>query len=107
MKLGVNIPQSQIDALEARALHLTQEIDRATLESHSREIRARGAQLVDRVLEWVEEIKDVRDIDAEEAVDIMRSFSARLRMAERAVARWPRAKSAQASTRNRRRKHAA
>ena len=93
MKFGVDIPQSQVDAIETRAHRLAVEIDRATLASTDRHIREVGGQVVDRILEWVEEIKELREVGDEEVTERIASFKARLRLAEKAVATWPKPES--------------
>ncbi|MEL6190048.1 MAG: hypothetical protein AAFU79_35940 [Myxococcota bacterium] len=89
MKFGVEIPQSKLDALETRAHRLTVDVDRATSSSSDRSVRETAGQLVDRILEWVEEIKELREVGDEDVMERMRSFEARLSLAEREVARWP------------------
>ncbi len=90
MKLGVDIPLSHIEALENRAHRLASAVDAATLASGKRHIRDAGGQIIDRILEWVDEIKDLREIGDEDIVDRMQSFLSRLRLAEQAVKSWPR-----------------
>lgn len=94
MKFGVDIPQSHLDALESRAQRLTDEVDRATAASTDRRVREVGGQLVDRILEWIEEIKDLLEVGDEDVVERVRSFQARLVLAEKLVSRWPKPKEA-------------
>ena len=104
MKFGVEIPQTQMDTLEARAHRLTVEVDRVTGASSDRGIREVGGQLVDRILEWVEEIKDLREVGDEEVVERINSFKARLSLAETHVAAWPKPRLRREDAKKRRRK---
>lgn len=89
MQFAHQIPQAVIEGLEAKALRLTEEIDRATSLSEKREIRNLGGQLIERIMEWVEEIKDLRQTEDEDIHDVIQSFESRLAMASRMVRDWP------------------
>lgn len=88
MQLGVEIPKASLDAIEARAQRLIEEVEKA-VQHADRRIKTVGGQLVERILEWVEEIKDLREMGDEDAGEVMQSFLTRLRLAERMVSRWP------------------
>ena len=109
MKLGVDIPKSYMNALEARALRLTSVIDAATSQSPDRLIRDSGAQLSDRIVEWVEEIKELLELGDEEVFERIQSFVTRLHIAERKIQSWPLPKDSQKRIRasRRRRTHTA
>ncbi len=88
MKLGATVPRSTIAALERRATKLAALIDVATKASTNRDIRTGGAQLIDRLNEWIEEIKELVDMEDEDVLEMVKSFHLRLRIAEGKVARW-------------------
>lgn len=104
MKFGVDIPQSHVDALEARAQRLANEVDRATTASSDRRIRDTAGHLVDRILEWVEEIKELREVGDEDVIERIKSFQGRLALAESHVASWPMPADKRASGRRRRKR---
>lgn len=109
MKFGVEIPQSELDALETRAHRLTVDVDRATSNSTDRSVREIAGQLVDRILEWVEEIKELREVGDEDVMERIKSFEKRLSLAEREVGGWPKPKdkaSGEPSRRRRKRRQA-
>lgn len=89
MQFGVDIPQTSLDAIEARAHRLVLAVDRAVGENPRREVREAGGQLTERILEWLEEIKDLREVGDEDAVEMMKSFRARLKLAEATISTWP------------------
>ena len=103
MKFGVNIPKSRLESLEARAHRLAVVVDQATSGSADRTIRTISGQLVDRIFEWMEEIKELLEVGDEEVVERIRSFQARLSLAEKAVGSWPKRATAKSTTRRRRR----
>ncbi len=85
----VEIPQSKIDALEARAVRLSALVDAATHSSENRNTRESGSLLADRIMEWVDEIKDLRAIGDKDVLEKIQSFSMRLHMAEQKIKSWP------------------
>ncbi len=87
-ELGVNIPKTVLTALEKRAQSLTSLVDVATSGAQDRRVREAGAQLIERVNEWVEEIRDLNAVGDEEALDRARSFHVRLRLAENKIQQW-------------------
>lgn len=101
MQLGVEIPQANVDALETRAHRLIVAVDKATQDNPDRRVKVAGGQLAERILEWVEEIKDLREVGDDDVAEVMRSFSARLKLAEKAVAAWPTGRSRSARRRSR------
>lgn len=88
-KLGVQVPETIIVSLEKRAARLASLVESATQASPERPIREGGALLIDRLGEWVEEIKDLREMGDEEVTEVIRSFATRLRIAEEKVKAWP------------------
>lgn len=103
MKFGVDIPQNQLDALEARAHRLAGEVDRATSASADRRVRETAGQIVDRIFEWVEEIKELREVGDEDVLERIKSFHTRLMLAEREMTSWPKPNARKTSAKRRRR----
>ncbi|MBX2812950.1 MAG: hypothetical protein KTR25_14135 [Myxococcales bacterium] len=89
MKFGVSISKTKLESLENRAHRICAIIDQATIRNPDRNIREMAGQLVDRIFEWVDEIRELVEVGDEDAVDRARSFQARLILAEKAVRSWP------------------
>jgi hypothetical protein len=87
-KLGENTPQSTIDGLERRVSRLSILVELATQNSNEKSIRESGAQLIERLSEWLEDIKDLAEVGDEDAHDLVKSFTMRLRLAETKVKAW-------------------
>ena len=87
-KLGMTIPQSVMTALEKRAHKLTSLVDVATSGATDKKVRDNGAQLIERVNEWIEEIRDLNTMGDEEVEERAKSFHIRLRLAEQKIAAW-------------------
>ena len=87
-KLGVTIPQSVLSALEKRAQKLTSLVDVATSSAHDKKVRDSGAQLIERVNEWIEEIRDLNTVGDDEVEERAKSFHIRLRLAEEKIKGW-------------------
>ena len=87
-KLGVNIPQPVLTSLEKRAQKLTSLVDAATSGASDKRVRDHGAQLIERVQEWVEEIRDLNMVGDQEVEERARSFHIRLRLAEEKIKGW-------------------
>lgn len=82
------VPESKVNAIARRAARLSKLVERATKSSPSKEVRARGGQLVEVLTEWVDQIQELHsggDVDLEERV---RSFTIRLHLAEQKVVTW-------------------
>ena len=87
-KLGVTIPQPVLTALEKRAQKLTSLVDVATSTASDKKVRDSGAQLIERVNEWLEEIRDLNMVGDEEVEERAKSFHIRLRLAEEKIQGW-------------------
>ena len=77
-----------IDHIEGRAAKLVLLIEAATQASQERKIREGGAQLVERIIENMEELREKQanqDIELAEAVDV---FHRRLYLAQQLVDTW-------------------
>lgn len=107
MKFGVSITKTELDSLENRAHRIAGIVDQATAKSPDRHIRDISGQLVDRILEWLEEIKEQIEIGDEDALESVRNFQVRLSLAEKAISTWPRQTRARSNVRKRRRARAA
>lgn len=87
--LASRISMETIRRVARRAERIAQVIDEATEKSSDRRIRETGAQLIDLLAEWVEEIYELQvaeDLDVEER---LQSFWVRLHVAEEKIAAWP------------------
>ena len=87
-KFGEMIPQSTLENLERRVSRLSILVELATQGSAEKSIRESGAQLIERLSEWLEDIKDLVEIGDEDAHDLVKSFTMRLRLAETKVKAW-------------------
>ena len=87
-KLGKLIPQKAVHGLEVRTLKLAGLVETATQTSHVRAVREAGAPLIERLSEWMEEIKDLREVGDEEVNDLVESYHIRLWLAEKKVNTW-------------------
>ncbi len=87
-KFGEMIPQSTLDRLERRVSRLSILLELATQNSAEKSIRESGAQLIERLSEWLEDIKDLVEVGDEDAHDLVKSFTMRLRLAETKVKGW-------------------
>lgn len=87
-KLGETIEKSTLDALERRVARLSILVEFATQSSPERKIREGGNQLIERLSEWVEDIKDLAEVGDEDVHDLLKSFVLRLRLAEQKVKSW-------------------
>ncbi|MEL7371038.1 MAG: hypothetical protein AAFN74_19110 [Myxococcota bacterium] len=87
-KLGVTIPQPILNALEKRAQKLTSLVDVATSTATDKKVRDNGAQLIERVNEWVEEIRDLNMVGDDEVEERAKSFHIRLKLAEDKIKGW-------------------
>ncbi len=88
-KLGVQIPTSTISTLDFRVARLSSLVEIATQSSPEKKIRANGAQLIERLSEWLEEIKDLSEVGDEDVHDVLKSFKLRLKLAEAKIKTWP------------------
>lgn len=87
-KLGETIEKSTLEGLERRVARLSILVEYATQSSPERKIREGGNQLIERLSEWVEDIKDLAEIGDEDVHDLLKSFMLRLRLAEQKVKDW-------------------
>ncbi len=87
-KLGVTIPKPVMSALEKRAQRLISLVDAATSGATDKRVREQGAQLIERVHEWVEEIRDLNTIGDDEVEERANSFHIRLTLAQKKVDGW-------------------
>ena len=88
-QLGVGVSESLIRRVTERAAKLAFIVEVTTEISPSKKIREGGAQLIDRLNEWVEEIRDLHEAQDDEIEDRLKSFIVRLRLAEAKVTQWP------------------
>lgn len=88
-KLGVQVPEATMVALEKKADRFVQLVETATSESPHKEVREGGAQLIERVGEWLDEIKDLREVGDEDVHERIQSFAIRLHLAEEKTKGWP------------------
>lgn len=88
-KLGVQVPEATMVALEKKAGRLANLVEAATSEAPVREVRDGGAQLVERIGEWMDEIKDLREVGDEDVHEKIQSFAIRLHLAEEKTKSWP------------------
>ena len=82
------VSQTTVASIERRAARLASLIEVVTQGSSERRIRETGAQLVERLGEWVEEIKELNDAGDGEAQEKARTFDLRLRLAEEKTLSW-------------------
>lgn len=87
-KLGVSIPKPVISALEKRAQKLISLVDVATSEASDKKVRDSGAQLIERVNEWIEEIRELNMMGDDDVEERANSFHIRLALAQRKVDAW-------------------
>lgn len=87
-KLGVTIPNTVMNALERRAQKLISLVDVATSTASDKRVRDNGAQLIERVNEWVEEIRDLNMVGDDEVEERAKSFHIRLKLAEAKIEAW-------------------
>ncbi len=87
--LGVEVPQSTLTQLERRVVRLSALVEQATQISPHKKVREGGALLMERLGEWIDEIKELSDIGDADVHDRIRSFSLRLKLAEEKVKTWP------------------
>jgi hypothetical protein len=86
---GMQISEHTITSLEKRASRLAALVETATQGSQLKKVRDNGAQLVERLGEWVEEIKELRDMGDEDVEELIKSFTTRLALAEEKIKAWP------------------
>ena len=86
--LGQALPESAVTRLERRVARLSALLEVATQQASDRQIRDGGAQLIERLGEWLEDIKDLREVGDEDVHEMVRSFELRLKLAERKVDGW-------------------
>lgn len=103
-QLQPKISVQVIRRVSARALKLAERVEYATDQSPHKRIRESGAQLIELLHEWVEEIADMHAAQDEDLEERLVSFVVRLKMAEAKVATWPETKKAPQRRRKRRRK---
>lgn len=88
-RLGVEVSDKTMVALEKKALRLAELVDLATSAASDKKVRDGGAQLVERLGEWMDEIKDLREVGDEDVHEKIRSFAIRLHLAEEKTKSWP------------------
>jgi hypothetical protein len=88
-KLGIEISDSTMAQLERRVAKLMALLEIATHKAADKKIRENGAQLSDRLAEWIDDIKDLREAGDEEVAERISSFTLRLKMAEDKMKNWP------------------
>jgi hypothetical protein len=86
--LRSRVPESKVTALSRRTARLCEQIERASQSSPHKEVREIGAQLVDLLSERFEELKELHQMEDEDAVDRINAFEIRIRLAEQKVATW-------------------
>jgi hypothetical protein len=87
-KLGETISQAKLDAIERRVTKLATLLEVATQNSSEKTVREGGAQLIERLSEWVEDIKDLAEVGDEDVVEVVKGFMVRLKLAEDKVKEW-------------------
>lgn len=95
-KLGVEVAEATITSLERRVVRLVALLEIATQKSPNKTIRENGARLADRLAEWMDDIKDLREVGDEDVTELIKSFELRLKLAESKVKDWPLPASARA-----------
>lgn len=78
-----------IQYLEKRVNRISQTIETATAHASDRVIREGGNQLIDRIQEMMEELRDLRATDSDDLIELAESFHRRLYLAEKRVETWP------------------
>lgn len=87
--LGVQVPEATMIALEKKANRFAELVEAATTESPHKYVRDGGKQLIERIGEWLDEIKDLREVGDEDVHDKIQSFAIRLHLAEEKTKAWP------------------
>ncbi|MCB9653969.1 MAG: hypothetical protein H6729_07580 [Deltaproteobacteria bacterium] len=88
MKLGTEVPEATIHMLEKRAEKLASLVDLATRQSSKKDVREGGTLLIERLGEWVDDIKALREVGDEDIHDVIQTFWVRLHLAERKTRDW-------------------
>jgi len=86
--LEVHVSDALIRHLERRAARLVLLVETATQASAERSVRDGGAQLVERILEMVEELQDLRAAGDSDLPELVEGFHRRLYIAQKKVDSW-------------------
>ncbi len=77
-----------LKTLEARAMRLSNKVERATQDSPEREVRDGGSRLADVLDEWLQDIHELHQSGDDELEERVLSFHTRLALAEKKVDTW-------------------
>ncbi|MBI4815929.1 MAG: hypothetical protein HY791_06720 [Deltaproteobacteria bacterium] len=84
----MEVTRQLLDTLRKKAEVLAERVAEATRDSTNAHVRTEGGRFAEVLGEWLDQLDELFETEDPEVIDRVRSFSARLQLAEDKVARW-------------------